>query len=255
MIPPQTTLEELWSRQQISSLDVDYAAWHAKRESVQLFSRMSRSCVFTVDVYKGAYDFASDAFADLFGIKEEWLKNIHLHPTLLEDRIHPDDRQAMTQLRVRHAEFIYGLDPAQRNDYRTMYRYRMRNARNQYINVVSRQQVMEPDRKGKAWIISGMLEIDFDPRCREKVDYAVLNLRTGRICTPRDAAAEEAVLTPREREVLELAARGLLSKEIAGKLGLSLYTVHNHRKNILAKLGAGNIVEAINRAKSAGQTG
>jgi len=43
-----------------------------------------------------------------------------------------------------------------------------------------------------------------------------------------------------------------LSKEIASKLNLSIYTVHNHRKNILAKLNVDNVIEAINRAESFG---
>ena len=44
----------------------------------------------------------------------------------------------------------------------------------------------------------------------------------------------------------------LLSKEIAYKLHLSIYTVNNHRKHILSKLQAGNAIEAINRAEDYG---
>lgn len=252
MIHRETTLEALWAKQQINSLDVDYPAWHTKRESLRLFSRTSRSCVFTVDVYKGVYDFASEAFADRFGIRQEWLETIHLHGTLLEDRIHPDDRAQMTEFRIRHAEFIYGLDPAKRNDYQTMYQFRMQNARKQYINVISRQQVLEHDRKGKAWMISGRLEIAPDQTSRDKIKYAVLNLKTGRVWTPSSPRPTDSALTARELEVLGLAGRGFLSKEIAARLNLSLYTVHNHRKNILAKLGVDTIIEAINRARNGG---
>jgi DNA-binding CsgD family transcriptional regulator len=45
-------------------------------------------------------------------------------------------------------------------------------------------------------------------------------------------------LTPREREVLTCIADGLSTKQIAGKLFISEYTVANHRKSMLAKLGA-----------------
>jgi len=44
-------------------------------------------------------------------------------------------------------------------------------------------------------------------------------------------------LTSRELEVLTLVAQGLLSKEIADFLNISLHTVISHRKNIAAKLG------------------
>lgn len=45
-----------------------------------------------------------------------------------------------------------------------------------------------------------------------------------------------SVLTPREREVLQLIAEGKNSKEIAARLHLSVKTVETHRRNIMRKL-------------------
>ncbi|SHG11075.1 helix-turn-helix domain-containing protein [Dysgonomonas macrotermitis] len=47
----------------------------------------------------------------------------------------------------------------------------------------------------------------------------------------------EKTISPRELEVLKLVALGLLNKEIADRLNISLNTVLSHRKNITAKLG------------------
>lgn len=47
----------------------------------------------------------------------------------------------------------------------------------------------------------------------------------------------ENELSPRERDVLKLVAQGLLNKEIAETLNISLHTVISHRKNITRKLG------------------
>lgn len=44
-------------------------------------------------------------------------------------------------------------------------------------------------------------------------------------------------LSPREIEVLVLITKGLINKEIADKLNISLTTVISHRKNITEKLG------------------
>jgi DNA-binding CsgD family transcriptional regulator len=57
--------------------------------------------------------------------------------------------------------------------------------------------------------------------------------RTPLLC---DAAAEDG-LTEREREIARLAAAGLPSKAIAGRLTLSVRTVDNHLNRVYAKLG------------------
>lgn len=44
-------------------------------------------------------------------------------------------------------------------------------------------------------------------------------------------------LTPRETDVLRCIAKGLLNKEIADELHISINTVLTHRKNLTAKLG------------------
>lgn len=52
-------------------------------------------------------------------------------------------------------------------------------------------------------------------------------------------------LTQRERQVLELVARGDANKEIARTLGISENTVKNHLRNILEKLHLQNRVQAV----------
>ena len=59
-------------------------------------------------------------------------------------------------------------------------------------------------------------------------------------------------LTPREREVLELIARGLGNATIAARLQLSPKTVGNHISAIFTKLGVVTRAEAIVRAREAG---
>ncbi len=56
---------------------------------------------------------------------------------------------------------------------------------------------------------------------------------------------KEKQLTTREQEVMSLLATGLLDKEMADRLKLSLFTVKNHLKNIYNKIGAKNRLEAI----------
>ncbi|HTD44961.1 MAG TPA: response regulator transcription factor [Bryobacteraceae bacterium] len=53
------------------------------------------------------------------------------------------------------------------------------------------------------------------------------------------------LLTPREREVLQLVAEGKSNKDVANLLNLSLYTVETHRTHILQKLNLHSVPELI----------
>ena len=52
----------------------------------------------------------------------------------------------------------------------------------------------------------------------------------------------------KEFEVLRWMADGLSSKQIADKMRLSIHTINNHRKNMLAKTNATNAIDLINHA-------
>lgn len=70
-----------------------------------------------------------------------------------------------------------------------------------------------------------------------------------RLETERESAEVRAnymTLTAREREVLHLAASGLMNKQIAAELGLAEITVKIHRSNISRKMEARSIVDLVN---------
>ncbi|MFO1395619.1 MAG: autoinducer binding domain-containing protein [Burkholderiales bacterium] len=66
------------------------------------------------------------------------------------------------------------------------------------------------------------------------------------------AAPAGACLTPRERECLQLAARGLTSRAIGATLGIGERTVHTHFANLIVKLEVSNRQEAIAKATASG---
>jgi DNA-binding NarL/FixJ family response regulator len=70
---------------------------------------------------------------------------------------------------------------------------------------------------------------------------------------PEEALPEEksaSTLSPREREVLQLVARGLTTTEIANQLFTGKRTIETHRQNLIAKTGAKNTAALIKYAMS-----
>jgi len=70
--------------------------------------------------------------------------------------------------------------------------------------------------------------------CRRVEELAIDLRRNG-------GAFEPEKLTPRERDVLRLLARGLSCKEIAAELAVAPRTIEYHRSNIMDKLGIRHI--------------
>ncbi len=61
----------------------------------------------------------------------------------------------------------------------------------------------------------------------------------------RGAEDSYELLTPREREILQMLAEGKSNKDIATLLNLSLYTVETHRRNLQDKLNLHSLAEVI----------
>lgn len=102
--------------------------------------------------------------------------------------------------------------------------------------------------------VSGFLLKDSPP---SQLALAVRSVATGRrVVDPQLALSAwdspENPLSPRELEVLRLAARGADAAEIAGCLYLSKGTVRNYLTAIVGKFGARNRIDAIRIAEEAG---
>lgn len=85
--------------------------------------------------------------------------------------------------------------------------------------------------------------LDRDARCRrDHAEAAAVRTRL-------------AALTPREREVLWLVAKGMLNKQIAAELGTTEKTIKVHRARVMEKMGAGSLAELVRLADRAADLG
>ena len=71
--------------------------------------------------------------------------------------------------------------------------------------------------------------------------WAMDALRCGEREQIREIRDRFANLTKREKELVDLLAIGLSSKQIGAKVGIAVKTVDNHRSNVLAKTKAPNV--------------
>jgi two-component system NarL family response regulator len=107
-------------------------------------------------------------------------------------------------------------------------------------------------------LAAGALSYLLKDTARHDLANAIQAVRAGQRYIPTTIAAKLAEflprveLTEREREVLDLVARGLRNKEIGGELGIAEHTVKAHVQNILGKLGVDDRTAAVTVALQRG---
>jgi DNA-binding NarL/FixJ family response regulator len=107
----------------------------------------------------------------------------------------------------------------------------------------------------RGYLLKDSENLHLPDRLRAAVEgHTALDPRAAGIVTDylRQQEPRPDALRLREIEILRLVAQGLTNKEIADKLCLSTNTIKGYMKEILAKMGARNRVEAVVLAKERG---
>ena len=159
--------------------------------------------------------------------------------------VHPDDLDAKHLEELRFYHFVMSMPHDVRSDYYLHSHLRMKDAEGQYIKVLHRMFYLAYDANGCTRLALCLYNL----ATSDVYEHLIINSLTGETIAPETCSCEH-LLSTRECEILRLIERGLMSKEIAAELFISVNTVNRHRQNILMKLQATNSVEACRIAKS-----
>jgi len=160
----------------------------------------------------------------------------------IEKLVHPDDWEVVRRIDKKVWEFLNTLPEEEKLTYKYIYELRVLE-RGKYVRMIYQMRILAF--KEDNFLGMGIIDLAPEQSANTSVRFQIKNCLTDEIVPFAIESATDALLTPREREVLALAKEGMFSKEISEKLNISVHTVNRHRQNILEKLQVDNMIEAI----------
>ena len=229
--------------------ELDYSVIERKKADWLKLSELTHSIVLVFDCCTKKFVFVSNNIPQSYGIDSERLF-INGHEPVLEI-IHPGDIYYGLLVRKKIYSLLSSLSAEEKMKHKMVHEMRVKNVRGEYIRIIEQEQAIELDKSGNIWLMLSVIDVDASHES-EITKSHLYNFETGeQIFIDLSDTLEEA-LTNRELRVLQLMKQGLLSKEIATSLNVSINTINTHRQNILLKLKANNSIEAVNIAQRLG---
>ena len=183
--------------------------------------------------------FLSDRFGHYYYVTEYIEPPQELN---IENLVHPDDLEVVRRIDKKVWEFLDTLPEEEKLTYKYIYEMRVLD-RGKYVRMIYQMRILAF--KDDNFLGMGIIDLAPKQSANTSVRFQIKNCLTDEIVPFAIETATDALLTPREREILALAKEGMFSKEISEKLNISIHTVNRHRQNILEKLQVDNIIEAI----------
>jgi DNA-binding CsgD family transcriptional regulator len=160
--------------------------------------------------------------------------------------IHPDDLPSVQQCFF-YIKSFRSTDP---EHYRFAIQVRIRNNRQEYEHIRWEQVAIKITTNSYLFL---MLYSNISPE--EKFYHVKLDVYRkvrGRFIKNQtyNPQQKEKDITPRQTDIVRLVIKGFTNQEIADKLGVSVYTVKNHKQTLFRKVNVKNSIELANYVKA-----
>jgi DNA-binding CsgD family transcriptional regulator/PAS domain-containing protein len=238
--------------QRFREQDLDYSRLDYHLPLLERLDTVDDSSVVLYDLCRRRYVFLTGSFKFLLGVQRE--QALNEGPEYFYREMHPEDLPVVLDTVTRTLRFLYNLPLGERKNYRLSFDFRIRRADGRLVRLLQQIVVLELDRRGNIWLILAVNDLVHDGSLETPAARSLRHLQNGKyyLFAPTEEAAGSMQLSPREIEVLGLVAVGMVSREIADRLCISVATVNNHRQHILEKTGAKNSAEAVRYAAELG---
>jgi DNA-binding CsgD family transcriptional regulator len=248
-----TEYRNLFDYQKFNPADLDYGILRYHIGLLETFDVVDSGCISIFDLYRRNHIYYSPKYEKMLGWDKRRAETDMEYTNSL---IHPDDLPMLLKAAISYIKLGFTIEDVNRKrDYKAIFDYRVIGLEGQFVRIIEQQIPLELDRSGNVWLALSMMDLSPENDLSLPFRGRLRNHRTDELFyfPPEEGLPEPSrSLTNREMEILKLIANGLISKEIADKLFISVNTVNTHRQRIIEKLNVSNTYEAIHYANERG---
>ena len=245
----QTRYEEIRTSLHCNVTDEDYKMIEQKLNQLSELACIENRSISVFDVNRNEFILKVDRHMELLGYDVTEEINVNNYHKM----IHTDDLPFLYDSEIKMFKFLKPVRSNEKKDYKLIYDYRVRRKDGSYIRFLHQLLLYELDRDYNSWLLLILSDVISAYPENAKPRRFLMNTKTKEIrLFNEETGIRGFLITPREREILELISQGLDSTEIADKLYISLNTVNNHRQHVLQKTSTKNITQAITYLKLTG---
>jgi DNA-binding CsgD family transcriptional regulator len=230
--------------------ELDYSLVKQHIRFIESLSAIHNSVISIFDLAEMEHVYLSPNFSGLLG----WDPDKITSPDneYINQRMHPDDLAHLNNVSWQFFKLILRVDPVWREQMKyikLIMDYRTLGKDGNYVRVIEQHKLLELDKYGNVWLSMSILDLSPDQDLTSICRYRLVNTLTGELYHfPSTDLITAHKLSFREKEILQLLAQGLISKQIADKLFISVNTVNTHRQRIIEKLNVTNTAGAVQYA-------
>lgn len=243
--------DEILNSQNFNESELDYQIADRHLELIKQFDSINTGALSVFDLNKKEHIYFSPKFSTIFGWDMARLAKEGVEYS--DSLIHPEDLLFLMEAGCYFASIGFSISTERRANIKMYVDYRMKIRNDEYFRVVEQHSILESDKNGNVWLSLSTLDLSPYNDIDTPLTSRMIDVNTGQLYEfPTQDLGKKNILTMREKEILELISKGLISKQIADKLYISVNTVNTHRQRIIEKLDVSNTFEAVRFAGDLG---
>jgi len=227
----------------ISETDYNNVAFYIK--ALSTLSHIANMSIYIIDYYKKGFLYVSSNPLFLCGYEAEEVRKLgyDFYPKIVS----PEGLTMLLEINEKGFEYFYNQEPEERSNLFISYDFEIRHKGGNKLIVNHKLTPFALTFDNDMWLSLCLVTLSTHDKSGhafiQKFDSLIRHEYSFK--SKRWKAVQSVTLTEREREVLQLAATGHTEQGISDKLFIDKTTVKFHKSNILAKLDANNIMEAV----------